>query len=158
MSTLLQHCQQQSTSCLFFLCLFPLDFLAMFALIAIFWNVHRPHEQYTNIVNNSVYSFSNIANNSLHHVYSVFLFFSDFLAIFALLTIFGNAHRTCKQYPNIVNNSLHHVCSFFLFFPEFLAIFTSIIILGNAHRPCKQYPNIVNNSLHHVCAFFLFFF
>ena len=82
-----------------------------------------------------------------------FSFFSDFLAIFALLTIFGNVHRPCKQYPNIVNNSLHHVCSFFLFFPSFLAIFTSITILGNAHRPCKQLSNITTPS-----PFFSWFF
>ena len=42
MLTLLQHCQQQSTSCLFFFCLFPPEFLAMFALIAILGNAHRP--------------------------------------------------------------------------------------------------------------------
>ena len=35
-----------------------------------------------------------------------FSFCSDFWAIFALLTIFGNMHRPCKQHPNIVNNSL----------------------------------------------------
>ena len=84
-----------------------------------------------------------------------FSFFSDFLAIFALLTIFGNVQRPCKQYPNIVNNSRHHVCSFFLFFSsDFLAIFTSISILGNAHRPCKQLSNNTTPSL----FFFLFFF
>ena len=77
-----------------------------------------------------------------------FSFISDFLAIFALLTIFGNVHRPCKQQPNIVNNSLHHVCSFFLFFfPNFLARFTPITILGHAHRPCKQLSNITTPSL-----------
>ena len=77
-----------------------------------------------------------------------FSFFSDFLAIFALLTIFGNVHRPCKQYSNIVNNSLHHVCSFFFsFFPDFLTVFTSITILGNVHRPCKQLSKITTPSL-----------
>ena len=33
---------------------FSPDFLAMFALIAVLGNAHRPHEKYTNIVNNSV--------------------------------------------------------------------------------------------------------
>ena len=68
MLTLLQNCQQQSTSCLFFFCLFLHDFLAMFALVAIFWNVHRPCLHYSNIV-----------NNSLHYVYSFFLFLFWFL-------------------------------------------------------------------------------
>ena len=54
MLTLLQHCQQQSTSCLFFFCFFFSHFLAMFALIAVLGNAHRPHEQCTNIVINSV--------------------------------------------------------------------------------------------------------
>ena len=40
----------------------------------------------------------------------------DFVTIFALITIFGNAHRPCKHYSNIVYNSLHHVYSCFLFF------------------------------------------
>ena len=52
----------------------------------------------------------------------LFVFFSDFLATFALLPIFVNVHRLCKRYPNIVNNSLHLVCSFFSFFLDFLAI------------------------------------
>ena len=78
-----------------------------------------------------------------------FPFFLIFLAIFALLTIFGNVHRPCKQYPNIVNNSLHHVCSFFLgfFFPDFLGMFILITILGHVHRPCKQISNITTPSL-----------
>ena len=54
MLTLLRHYQQQSASCLFFFCLFLPDFLAMFALIAILGNAHRPHEQCTNIANNSI--------------------------------------------------------------------------------------------------------
>ncbi|KIK00359.1 hypothetical protein K443DRAFT_100507 [Laccaria amethystina LaAM-08-1] len=57
----------------------------------------QPCRYYSNIVNNS---YPNIVNNSLHHVYYFFSFFPDFLAIFTLLTIFGNAHRPCKQYPN----------------------------------------------------------
>ena len=85
------------------------------------------------------------------------LFFPDFVTIFVVITIFGNAHRPCEHYSNIVHNSLHHVYSFFLFFSDFLAIFALLTIFGNVHRPCKQYPNIVNNSLHHVCSFFLFF-
>ncbi|KIK03563.1 hypothetical protein K443DRAFT_95050, partial [Laccaria amethystina LaAM-08-1] len=34
-------------------------------------------------------------------------FISDFLAIFAWITIFGNMHRPCKQYPNITNSECH---------------------------------------------------
>ena len=33
--------------------------------------------------------------------------FPDFLLIFVLITILGNAHRPSKQYVNIVINSLH---------------------------------------------------
>ena len=42
------------------------DFQAIVALITIFRNAHRPHQQYPNTI-----------NNSLDHVYS---FFSDFAA------------------------------------------------------------------------------
>ena len=177
MLTLLQHCQQQSTSCLLFFCLFSPDFLAIFAIIAILGNAHRPHEQCTHIVNNSIQvsilflcfsptlwlclcQLPYLEMRTDHvdptptlsitvYVMSIlfFSFFSDFLAIFTLLTIFGNVHRPCKQYPNIVNNSLHHACSFFLSFPDFLAIFMSITILENAHRPCKQLSNITTPSL-----------
>ena len=87
-----------------------------------------------------------------------FSFFSDFLDIFAILTIFGNVHRPYKQYPNIVNNSLHHVFSFFLsFFPDFLDIIMSITVLGNAHRPCKQLSNITTPSLFFFWIFPIFF-
>ena len=43
---------------LLFLLILP-DFLIIFVLITIFGNVHRPCKQYSNIV-----------DNSLHHVYS----------------------------------------------------------------------------------------
>ena len=54
-----------------------------------------------------------------------FLFFilPDFVTIFALITIFGNAHRPCKHYSNIVDNSLHHIYSFFLFFFGFFWLY-----------------------------------
>ncbi|KIK07038.1 hypothetical protein K443DRAFT_31707, partial [Laccaria amethystina LaAM-08-1] len=70
------------------------------------------------------------------------------ITIFALLTIFGNAHRPCKHYPNIVNNGVHYVSSFF---PDFLAIFALITIFGNVHTPCKQHPN---NITHHTIPIF----
>ena len=35
----------------------------------------------------------------------LFPFFPDFLAIFILVTIFGNVHRPYQQYPNNVNDS-----------------------------------------------------
>ena len=31
----------------------------------------------------------------------------DFLVIFLLIAILGNAHRPCKQYTSIVDNDLH---------------------------------------------------
>ena len=96
---------------------------------------------------------SHTVNDSLHHVYSFFLTFHTFLAIFAWITILGNAHRPCKHYPNIVNNSICHVYSFFLNFPNFLAILELITIFRNAHRPCNQCPNIITNSEHHPYFF-----
>ena len=51
------------------------------------------------------------------YIMSIFfgLFLHDFVAMFALVAIFGNVHRPCLHYSNIVNNSLHHVYSFFHF-------------------------------------------
>ena len=80
--------------------------------------------------------------------------FPDVLVIFALITILGNAHKPCEQYPNIVSNCLQHAYSFLLIIPDFLIRFTLLTILGNAHRPCKQYTNIVDNGLHHISLFF----
>ena len=106
------------------------DFQAIFALITIFKNVHRPHQQYPNTI-----------NNSLDHVYSLF---SDFTAIFILITIFGKVHRPSKKYPNIVTNThdQHHP-------------FFSDSITG----PCQDTPNhhhlVFLNCL--VIHFFLIF-
>ena len=72
-------------------------------------------------------------------------FFSDFLAIFTLITILGNAHRPCKLYLNNTNNSTSCLSFFSCFFPDFLIIFTSLTILGNAHRPCLYLLSIHNN-------------
>ena len=96
---------------------------------------------------------SHIVNNSLPYFYSFFLMFHDFLGIFALITILGNAHRPCKHFPNIVNNSICHVYCFFLNFPNFLAIFELITIFRNAHRPCNQCPDIITSSEHHPYLF-----
>ena len=51
-------------------------------------NVHRPHQQYPNTI-----------NNSLDHVDSDF---SDLTATYISITIFGKVHRPCKKYPNIL--------------------------------------------------------
>ena len=58
MYTVPQHCQQQLMSCLY--CVFVC--LAIFSLITIFGNAHRPCEQYLSIV-----------DNRLHYIYTVFL-------------------------------------------------------------------------------------
>ena len=101
-STVPQHCQEQSILCLL---LFPIfsDFQAILGLITIFRNMHRPHQQYPNTI-----------NNSFNHVYSLL---SDFTAIFISITIFGKVHRPCKKYPNIVTNTddQHHP-----FFSDFI--------------------------------------
>jgi hypothetical protein len=80
--------------------------------------VHRPHKHYSNIV-----------NNSGHYVSS---FFPGFLAIFALITIFGNAHRPCEQYLNITTPSL-------FFFSNFIAIF---------HLKMQKLPYLAIFSVH----------
>ena len=36
-----------------------------------------------------------------HILILFFLMFPDFLTIFTLITIFGNAHRPCQQYPTL---------------------------------------------------------
>ena len=102
------------------LCLsFFSHFLAIFAPLTIFGNVHRPCKQCPNIV-----------NNSLHHVCSFFLFFSDFLAIFMSITILGNAHRPCTQLSNITTPFLFFSSIFSYFFHQklqnlpYLAIFS----------------------------------
>ena len=64
------------------------DVQAVIALITIFRNAHRLHQQYPNTI-----------NNSLDYVDSDF---SDFTAIFILITMFGKVHRPCNKYPNIV--------------------------------------------------------
>ena len=70
-----------------------------------------------------------------------FWFFSDFLAIFTLITILENVHRPCKLYLNIINNST----SCLSFFPDFLILYPLITILGNAHRPCLNLLSLHNN-------------
>ena len=77
-----------------------------------------------------------------HHVSP---FFPDFVAIFTLITILGNAHRPCKLYFNNTNNSTSCLSFFSWFFPDFLIIFTLLTILGNAHRPCLHLLSIHNN-------------
>ena len=93
--------------------------------------MHRPHQSYLNI-----------ANNSSHCVY----YFSWFWGYIRIITMFRNAHSLHQHYPQTINIILDHVYSFFLIFHDFTAIFISITIFGKVHRPCRQYPNIVTNS------------
>ena len=122
------------SKCLFFFLFFPLT-LWLYLRQLPYLEMRTDHVNTTPMLSITVYIMSIL----------FFSFFSDFLAIFALLTIFGNVHRPCKQHPNIVNNSLPHVCSFFP-------------ILGNAHRPCKQFSNITTPSLFFFWIFSYFFF
>ena len=46
---------------------------------------------------------TNIVNNDLHLSLYLFLIFPDFLSIFTVITILGNAHRPCKLHLNIIN-------------------------------------------------------
>ena len=146
MLTLPQHYQQQSTSCLFYFCLFLPDLLAIVTLVAIFGNAHRPHEhQHCQQQCLSVYAFS--------------LFFaSDFVTIFALITIFGNAHRPYKLYSNIVNHSLNHVYSFF---PFSTLIFWLYLHYSPYLKMCTNHINSTPILSPMVCVmpvlFFVFF-
>ena len=47
-----------------------------------------------------------------HKKILICLIFPHFSAIFAQITIFGNAQKPHQQYPNIVSNSPHCVCYF----------------------------------------------
>ncbi|KIJ90236.1 hypothetical protein K443DRAFT_116898, partial [Laccaria amethystina LaAM-08-1] len=74
---------------------------AIFALLTIFGNVHRPCKHYSNIVSNNHVNSTPTMSTTVYIMSNIFFsFFPDFLAIFSLLTIFGNAHRPCKWYPN----------------------------------------------------------
>ena len=109
------------------------DVLVIFALITILRNVHRPCEQYPNIV-----------SNCLQHASSFLLSIPDFLIIFTLLTILWNVHRPCKQYLNIIDNSTSCLYFFSSFFPHFIIIFTLLTILGNVHRSCLHLLSFYN--------------
>ena len=134
---LLHHGQQETPSCLFF-------FFLLHGYIHISCHIGKCRQmskQCLNIIKKSCIGS-----------------FPDVLVIFALITIFGNAHRPCEQYPNIVSNCLQHAYSFLLIIPDFLIRFTLLTILGKAHRPCEQHTNIVDNGLHHISQFFSDFF
>ena len=147
--------------------LFPvcLHFLAIFPWVTIFGNVHRPCQWHPNIVKNFHIIFililwlysswlpylemrtdhvdSTLTLSTTVYTMSILflLIFPDFLTIFISVTIFGNVHRPCQEYPALSIT----VSSFFFwfFFSNFLAIFALITILGNAHRPCQQYPTLL---------------
>ncbi|KIJ94701.1 hypothetical protein K443DRAFT_30806, partial [Laccaria amethystina LaAM-08-1] len=71
-------------------------FLAIFSLVTIIGNVHRPCRYYSNIFNNNHANSTPTLSITVYIMSILFVsFFPDFLAIFALLTIFGNAHRPC---------------------------------------------------------------
>ncbi|KIK05168.1 hypothetical protein K443DRAFT_91769, partial [Laccaria amethystina LaAM-08-1] len=75
--------------------------ITIFALLTIFGNVHRPCKHYPNSVNNDHANSTPTLSTTVYIMSIIFVsFFPDFLAIFALLIIFGIAHRPCKQYPN----------------------------------------------------------
>ena len=136
-------------------------FVTMVALITLFGNVHRPCKQYSTLsitvyITSILYlSFCLIFWLYLHHlpylkmctdhtnstpmlsttVYIMsilfFFFFSDFLPTFMLISIFGNAHRLCKQLSNITTPSL--------FFPDFPPIF---------HLKLQNFPYLAIFSVH----------
>ena len=114
MSTVPQHCQQLCTSCLFF-------FSQIFLIFSLY-SCLLPHlEMCTDHVNSTPTLSTTVYIMSILFLLS----FPDFLIIFVFITIFGNVHRPCKQYPSIANNSLHHVYSSspeFFWFSGYLSI------------------------------------
>ncbi|KIJ96304.1 hypothetical protein K443DRAFT_107470 [Laccaria amethystina LaAM-08-1] len=61
----------------------------------------QPCRYYSNIFNQYHANSTPTLSTTVYIMSIIFVsFFPDFLAIFALLTIVGNAHRPCKQYPN----------------------------------------------------------
>ena len=91
-------------------------------------------------------------------------YFSDFTAIFILITIFGKVHRPCKKHPNIVTILMISTITFclILFFLtswSYISFWFSgynvlVTIFGNVHRPCRHHFIIINKSLHLVYSFF----
>ncbi|KIJ92933.1 hypothetical protein K443DRAFT_112834 [Laccaria amethystina LaAM-08-1] len=83
-----------------------------------FGNAHRPCKHYPNIVNNNHVNSTPTLSITVYIMSILFVsIFSDFLAIFALFTIFGNMHRPYKQYPNnITTPSLFCFLILLLFF------------------------------------------
>ncbi|KIJ97719.1 hypothetical protein K443DRAFT_79103, partial [Laccaria amethystina LaAM-08-1] len=62
----------------------------------IFGNVHRPCKHYFNIVNNNHVNSTPTLSIMVYIMSILFVsIFPDFLAIFSLITIFGNVHRPC---------------------------------------------------------------
>ncbi|KIJ90268.1 hypothetical protein K443DRAFT_80194, partial [Laccaria amethystina LaAM-08-1] len=60
-----------------------------------------PCKHYSKIVNKNHVNSTPTLSITVYIMSILFVpIFPDFLAIFALFTIFGNAHRPCKQYPN----------------------------------------------------------
>ena len=86
--------------------------IVFFLLIWLYLQELPYWEMCTDHINNASTLSKRVYNMSILCLLILF----DLLMIFASVTILGNAHRPCKQYPNIVDNSLHHVYSFF---PEF---------------------------------------
>ena len=85
-------------------------------------------------------------------------FSSDFVTIFVLITIFGNAHRPYKLYSNIVNHSLNHVYSFF---PFSSLIFWLYLHYSPYLKMCTDHVNSTPILSPMVCVmpvlFFVFF-
>ena len=90
-------------------------------------------------------------------VYSFYLFSPDFVTIFVLITIFGNAHRPCKHYSSIVHNSLHHVYSFFFFFLIFWLYLHYLPYLEMCTDHVKSTP-IFSTTVYIMSVLFFSFF
>ena len=101
-------------------------FLAIFTLLNIFGNVHRPCKQYPNIV-----------NNSLYHVCSFFLIFWLYLCrlpYWEMRTDHVNSSATSPHHP--------------YFFPDFFLIlfsfeFTKFAIFGNFYCSFQSNPGTI---------------
>ena len=141
---------------------FVSDFVAIFTWITIFGKVHRPHKHYSNIANLIFWIFfhylpyleictdhvnSTPSLSTIVYIVSIFSSFSpDFLAIFALLTIFGNAHRPCEQYPNMSTTVQIMSILFFSFSPPIFWLFLHYLPYLEM---CTDHVNSSATSPHH---------
>ena len=92
-----------------------------------------------------------MVDSDLHLSLHFFMIFSDFLSIFAWITILGNTHIPCTHYTSTWSTSTHHVASFFQTF----CWFSHNLSINYHIRKCAQTMWTVPQHHHHHPYFFL---